>query len=74
MKFASETSVIIAGALVAAAILFTNHWAFAWGDGASYRLNRWTGTIVMCPPKSRDRASIIAGGMGYACEPPAAQP
>ena len=72
MKFASETAVIIAGALVAAAILFTNHWAFAWGDGASYRLNRWTGAIVLCAPQPHGRTSITAGGMGYACEPPPA--
>ena len=74
MKFSSETAIVIAGALVAAAILFTNHWAFAWGDGASYRLNRWTGTIVLCAPQPHGRTSITAGGMSYTCEPPSAQP
>ncbi|MGA8551798.1 MAG: hypothetical protein WB678_16350 [Stellaceae bacterium] len=34
-------AIIIAGALIAAAILITNHWA-AYPNG---ELNRWTGTV-----------------------------
>ena len=40
-------AVIIAGALIAAAITLTNHWAFA-PDG--FLLNRWTGAVFLCVP------------------------
>jgi bacteriorhodopsin len=43
--------IIIAGGLIAAAIALTNHWAlYTVGDNfASFlRLNRWTGTVVVC--------------------------
>jgi len=71
MKLGSQTSVIVAGTLVAAAILFSNHWAFAWGGGATYRLNRWTGTITLCAPQPQGH---VAAGMGYACQAPPTQP
>ena len=42
-------AIIIAGALIAAAIALTNHWVlFRTPEGATVRLNRWTGTAVMC--------------------------
>jgi hypothetical protein len=48
---------IIAGALIgvliAAAIMLTNHWALVVdpdtsGPTTALRLNRWTGTVVIC--------------------------
>ena len=45
-------AIIIAGALIAAAIALTNHWALVQtGDPGSsllVRLNRWTGVVVIC--------------------------
>jgi hypothetical protein len=43
-------AIIIAGALVAAAIALTNHWSFypAPQGGLAYRLNRWTGGVIVC--------------------------
>jgi hypothetical protein len=41
-----QISTIIAGALIAAAIALTNHWAYV--EGAL--LNRWTGTVFICIP------------------------
>ena len=42
-------AIIVAGALIAAAIALTNHWVlFRTPEGATVRLNRWTGTAVMC--------------------------
>jgi hypothetical protein len=38
-------AIIIAGALIAAAIVFTNHWEVVTGG---MRMNRWTGTIIVC--------------------------
>jgi|SoimicMinimDraft_3_1059731.scaffolds.fasta_scaffold509532_1 hypothetical protein len=40
------TAIIIASVLIAGVIALTNHWALN-GDG-SLRLNRWTGTVVLC--------------------------
>jgi hypothetical protein len=42
-------AIIIAGGLIAAAIMLTNHWALhTAGDTPVLRLNRWTGSIVAC--------------------------
>ena len=40
------TAIIIASVLIAGVIALTNHWALN-SDG-SLRLNRWTGTVVLC--------------------------
>jgi hypothetical protein len=45
-------AVIIAGALIAGAIAFTNHWALVAQHNENstliLRLNRWTGSVVEC--------------------------
>ena len=44
-------SIILAGALIAASILLTNHWELTnspMGIEGVGRLNRWTGTIEVC--------------------------
>jgi hypothetical protein len=43
-------AIVIAGALIAGAIMLTNHWSFHQGAGASFnvRLNRWTGAVETC--------------------------
>jgi hypothetical protein len=45
-------AIVIAGALIAAAIALTNHWAVQGGQSGvpPLLLNRWTGTVVMCTP------------------------
>jgi excisionase family DNA binding protein len=45
------TAIVIAGTLIAAAIALTNHWTFAVVPGeinTTLRMNRWTGSIVLC--------------------------
>lgn len=64
MQLSVQTSVIVAGALIAVAIALTNHWEFTSRDGASYRLNRWTGSITLCAPHGH-----VAAGMDFACTP-----
>jgi hypothetical protein len=52
-------AIIIAGALIAAAIMVTNHWTLytAGNDFVSFlRLNRWTGSIVVCGGYPRTQA------------------
>ena len=43
-------AIIIAGALIAAAIAWTNHWSFDPGPqgGSASLLNRWTGRVIVC--------------------------
>jgi hypothetical protein len=44
-------SILVGAALVALAILLTNHWDMATPTGSNLtmmRLNRWTGTIEIC--------------------------
>jgi hypothetical protein len=60
----NQVAVIVTGALIAGAIALTNHWAVvidtsADGQGRTLRLNRWTGTIVLCGPLG---AEALAGG------------
>jgi hypothetical protein len=46
-------AIVIAGALIAAAIMLTNHWAVgAYGPGPLVRMNRWTGTAFICRPET----------------------
>jgi hypothetical protein len=42
-------AIIVAGGLIAGAIVLTNHWEVI-GTDRTLRLNRWTGTIVACGP------------------------
>jgi hypothetical protein len=46
-------AIVIAGALIAAAIALTNRWAIQIGPdgGTAVRLDRWTGTVVVCAPQ-----------------------
>jgi hypothetical protein len=44
-------SILVAGALIALAILLTNHWDINTPTGSNLtmmRLNRWTGAIEIC--------------------------
>jgi hypothetical protein len=45
-------AIIIAGALIAVAIMLTNHWTLLAPDqstlGDALLLNRWTGAVVAC--------------------------
>lgn len=45
---------IVAGAaMIAAAILVTNHWQIAGGQAQVFRLNLWTGTVTPCGVSDR---------------------
>jgi hypothetical protein len=44
----SSVAIVISGALIALAVLITNHWqlqALGSGDVEFLRLNRWAGTV-----------------------------
>jgi hypothetical protein len=47
---ANGWAIIIAGVIIGASILITNHWQIMQGQNSFsvYRLNRWTGTIDVC--------------------------
>jgi hypothetical protein len=60
-------AIVIGAALIALAIIVTNHWTIntpADGVVAAARLNRWTGEIELCSldPKTLAGASSLAGG------------
>jgi hypothetical protein len=44
----TSISVIIAGALVAVAVLITGHWQIGTAPTQVYRVNRWTGSVTAC--------------------------
>ena len=74
MKITLST-LIIAGALIAAAIALTNRTTVAAGDdlmavfrldrptvgGAAYRLERWTDSVVECGYENKDDPPVSAG-------------
>ena len=60
-------SVFMAGALIAATILITNHWQIGVAPGQVYRLDRWTGRVVSC--NSSDMSMFLAG-TNIPCERP----
>ena len=42
-------AIVVAGILIAAAILIAGHWQISIaGPGSAYRLDRWTGAIADC--------------------------
>jgi hypothetical protein len=43
-------AIVLAGALIAGAILITNHWALGVAAELPVLMNRWTGNIVWCIP------------------------
>jgi hypothetical protein len=49
-------AIVIAGVLIAAAIMVTNHWTLSMTAGENWRqtlrMNRWTGSIVQCGPSA----------------------
>ena len=67
-------AIVIGAALIAGAILITNHWELGaiQGSGAStpIRLNRWTGTVEYCVPDARTLKGESIAGMLLACSPP----
>jgi hypothetical protein len=44
----TKAAIILAGALVAAAILVTGHWQVVVSESLIFRLDRWTGRVVAC--------------------------
>lgn len=62
-------AIIIAGALIAAAILFAFRWDMAAFGGQAWRLDRWTGKIVGCNATNNRRlaADQLGVGLAYRC-------
>jgi hypothetical protein len=54
----TSVSVIIAGALVAVAVLITGHWQIEVAPGAVYRLDRWTGDVAACNVLDHERGNV----------------
>jgi hypothetical protein len=44
----ATVAIVIAGTLIAIAILVAFRWQITAGTGIVYRLDRWTGDIVAC--------------------------
>lgn len=63
-------SIIIGAALIAAAILVTNHWAIVSAPNGliAARLNRWTGSIEVCAIDPKTTGAGLAGAQ-MACHP-----
>jgi hypothetical protein len=68
----TPAAIIVGSVIIAAAILFVFRWEvlkFNEGPGI-LRLDRWTGTAVLCTPRPAANAtSFIGSAMG--CEPDA---
>ena len=66
-------AIVIGAALIAAAVMITNHWelGFAHGNDSSttMRMNRWTGTISICVPDPKSIKQNSFAGMELSCTP-----
>jgi hypothetical protein len=51
-------SIVLAGALIAIAILIAFRWQISATTGVVYRLDRWTGHAVSCDMSYRDCQEI----------------
>ena len=54
----NAVAIIIAGALIAAAIALTNHWALYQNSDTLLRLNRWTGDVIVCGHSESDASKL----------------
>lgn len=63
-------SIVLAGAMIAAAILVALRWDFAAFGGQTYLLDRWSGQIVGCNATNDKRlaASELGVGIPYRCK------
>jgi hypothetical protein len=52
-------AVVIAGTLIAIAILIAFRWQIAASTDVVYRLDRWTGNIVACELNARPCYSVV---------------
>ncbi len=65
-------AIIVGAALIAGAILVTNHWTInttASGLTVGARLNRWTGAIELCDVDVKTLSGSNIGGGKLACGP-----
>ncbi len=62
-------AIILAGALIAGAIVFIFRWEIGAGTGRVYRLDRWTGAVDECGAPSQIVADATNFGFGvqYRC-------
>ena len=65
-------AIVIGAALIAGAILITNHWMIIPGGSnsiaATVRLNRWTGSIDVCSLNAKSVTGSTASGIQLTCE------
>jgi hypothetical protein len=65
--------IIIGAALIALAIMVTNHWQLlpngTNGLAATIRLNRWTGAIDVCALNKNSPTGSNAAGLLLTCTP-----
>jgi hypothetical protein len=65
-----ELAVLGGAALIAAAVMATNHWEVAMQSGGVFRLNRWTGEVKMCLPNAKPGTdkSAFTGNFSAVCD------
>lgn len=67
-----EVAILISGLVIAAAIVFTNHWQMGPGvmSGTAVRMDRWTGNVRVCSVIPGQRPTLGRGyaGLKLSCE------
>ena len=65
-------AIVVAGGVIALAILISNHWMIIPGGSnsiaATIRLNRWTGAIEVCSLNAKTPTGTNASGLELTCE------
>jgi hypothetical protein len=66
----ASLAILAAGAMIAAAIAFTNHWTIETSGGiaAIVRLDRWTGSLRICVLDSATMGGSTLAGTQMTCE------
>ncbi len=64
----NHVAILLGAALIAAAIAVTGRWEIALVQGATIRLDRWTGEVVICAPDARTMPKDTIVGTKVACE------
>jgi hypothetical protein len=65
-----RAAILGAGALIAIAVLFTNHWRIAVAPAQIYRLDRWAGTVTVCnaPSGGNGNMALVDPGADIPCK------
>lgn len=57
-----SAAILAAGILISGSIIFVQRYEIVTATSYVYRLDRWTGTVVLCVPQTPDNVFLFTCG------------